>query len=335
MGLRFRKLSLTTLGALVVMATWAAAASAAVYVSRPALSKAPTLGVAFTVSGITTPTARPGVSTVVKIKVLAPNDGGTYVTKQTLKAKLEKRSGKPGYKYSLSITRRVTGLYAFRAYRYANGRLVGRSSIKYAEVTYGSGRLAHWKFNETSGTVAADAVGDLDGGLEGPPEWVAGKVRGALSFDDEDGVRVTGVGGFRVTPISLAAWVKPAEFLGGYNEVMIFQRDAGSYRGAVVLFVDGSGYPAVELQNGSTVTASLRGPSALRTGRWAFLVASYDGAVLRLLVNGVEAANLDYAGGIDWGPGPWELHIGGDLRGYPGPFHGLIDEPAVLGRALQ
>jgi hypothetical protein len=304
-------------------------------VSKPALSKAPTLGVAFTTSGITTPTARPGLTTVVKIKILAPNENGTYVTKQTVKAKLTRRSGKPGYKYSLSVTKNVVGLFAFRAYRYANGRLVGKSAIKYAEVTYGSGRLAHWKFNETTGTVAADAVGGLDGGLEGPPEWVAGKVRGALRFDADDGVRVTGADALKVTPITLVAWIRPSEFLAGFNEVMTYMRDAASYRGAIVLFVDGSGYPGVEFQDGNTVTVRLMGPSTMVAGTWTFLATSYDGAVLRLLVNGREIAHLDYAGGISWGPGPWELHIGGDLHGYPAPFHGLIDEPAVLDRALK
>jgi hypothetical protein len=335
MGRRVWVLSLTTLGALVVLAVWTATASAAVYVAKPALSKSPTLGVAFSVSGVTTPTAKAGVSVVVKIKVLAPNASGTYVTKQTLSTKVVRRSGKPGYRYSVTTTRRTIGLLAFRAYRYANGRLVGRSAIRYTEVTYGSALLAHWKFNASLGTVAADAVGDLDGALEGPPTWTAGKVRGALSFDAEDGVRVTDAGVLRATPITLVAWVCPSEYLPSYNEVMIIQRDTGSYRGAMILFVDGSGRPAVEFQNGSTVTAALSSPTPLAVDHWAFVAASYDGAVIRLLVNGVETAHLDYAGGIDWGLGPWELHIGGDLHGYPAPFHGLIDEPAVLARALQ
>jgi Concanavalin A-like lectin/glucanases superfamily len=335
MSRKVLRLSLATLSACAVLAVWTAAATAAVYVSRPALSRTPGLGQTFTISGITTPTARAGVKPSVKIQVLALNDSGTYVVQRTLNAKLVKRTGAPGYRYSRTLIIKVVGKHAFRAVRYSGATIVKRSAIKYAEVTYGSGQLAHWRFDETSGTVAADAAGSLDGALEGPPEWTPGKVRGALSFDGGDGVRVTGAGKLRSQTVTYAAWVNPTSISGGYNELMIFMRDDGSYRGAVVFFLDGSGHPTVEFQNGSVVAAALGSPAAIATGAWSFLAVSYDGAVIRLFVNGVQTAHKDYAGGIDYGSGPWQLHVGGDLYGYPGFFTGLIDEPAVLSRALK
>jgi hypothetical protein len=335
MSRRVRSIALATLAACVVLAGWTTSASAAVSVSRPVLSRTPGLGQTFTISGITTPTARPGVTPTVKIQVLALNDIGAFVVQRTLNAKVVKRAGAPGYRYSRALILKVVGKHAFRAVRYSGATIVKRSAIKYAEVTYGSGQLAHWRFDEVSGTVAADAAGSLDGTLEGPPQWTAGKVRGALSFDAEDGVRVSGAGALRATPVTFAAWVKPTEFVSGYNEVMTFQRDEGSYRGAFILFLDGSGHPAVEFQDGNTVTARVVSPASVAGGQWAFLAASYDGAVLRLFVDGAEVVHLAHAGGISWGAGPWQLHIGGDLYGYPAPFHGLIDEPAVLSRALK
>ena len=271
----------------------------------------------------------------MKIQVLAPDDSGTYVVQRTLNAKLVRRAGLPGYRYSRTLIVKVVGKHAFRALRYSNGRLVARSKIKYAEVTYGPGRIAHWRFDETSGTVAADAVGSLDGTLEGPPEWTAGKVRGALSFDAEEGVRVTGAGVLRATPVTFAAWVRPTEFVSGYNEVMIFQRDAGSYRGAFIFYLDGSGHPGIEFQDGNTVTANVVSPRAWRPDSGRFSQLRMTAPSCASSTDGAEVAHLDYAGGISWGPGPWELHIAGDLYGYPAPFHGSIDEPAVLSRALK
>jgi hypothetical protein len=325
-----------TLGALLVLSVWVSTAAAGVYVGRPALSRAPTLGVTFTVSGVTTPTAKDGVTTVVKIKVLAPNASGAYVTKQTLKAKLVRRSGKPGYRYSRSVKIGVVGPCAFRAFRYANGRLVGRSAIKEALVTYGSGLLAHWPFDETEGTIAADAVGDADGGLEGPPSWSAGKVGGGLGFDGDDGVRVTAVSALQSATVTYAAWVYPTAFPNAaYNEVISFMRDNGCCRASVALFCDGGAKPGVSFQNGTSITASLASPMAIPLERWSFLAVSYDGAVIRLFVNGVLKGRMDFAGGIDYGAGPGQIHIGGDLYGFPAFFSGRIDEPAVLSRALK
>ncbi|MBU0579479.1 hypothetical protein KJ628_05955, partial [Patescibacteria group bacterium] len=44
--------------------------------------------------------------------------------------------------------------------------------------------VAHWRFDEGSGTIAADVSGNgNDGTLRGDPRWVAGVIGGALEFD--------------------------------------------------------------------------------------------------------------------------------------------------------
>ena len=50
------------------------------------------------------------------------------------------------------------------------------------------GLVAHWQFDEGSGTTAADSSGNSnDGTLNGNPQWVAGKIGGALDFDGSYG----------------------------------------------------------------------------------------------------------------------------------------------------
>ena len=47
--------------------------------------------------------------------------------------------------------------------------------------------VAHWRFDEGSGTVAIDSSGNgNDGTLKGDPQWVAGMYGAALEFDSDD-----------------------------------------------------------------------------------------------------------------------------------------------------
>ena len=49
-----------------------------------------------------------------------------------------------------------------------------------------TGLLAHWKFDETSGTVASDSEGNFDGTIYGNATWGTGKKGNALYFDGID-----------------------------------------------------------------------------------------------------------------------------------------------------
>ena len=103
-------------------------------VSKPMLSGSPRMDEAFTASGVTTPTAKKGVTTVVKIQVLMKMEGDMYEPMDgPIKAKLTRRSGS-GYKYSASITIPMKGDHAVQAIRYANGKVVGKSKVTYFEV---------------------------------------------------------------------------------------------------------------------------------------------------------------------------------------------------------
>ena len=53
-----------------------------------------------------------------------------------------------------------------------------------------AGLVAHWEFDDGSGTNAVDSSGNgHDGTLQGDPQWVDGMIgSGALSFDGSDGL---------------------------------------------------------------------------------------------------------------------------------------------------
>jgi hypothetical protein len=59
--------------------------------------------------------------------------------------------------------------------------------------------IAHWTFDEGSGTTAYDSVGDNHGTLIGDPTWTSGIIGGALSFDgDGDYINVAHDSNFNI-----------------------------------------------------------------------------------------------------------------------------------------
>lgn len=76
----------------------------------------------------------------------------------------------------------------------------------------------------------------------------------------------------------------------------------------------------------------LYGTSTLGTNQWSHLVTTYDGAMLKLYVNGVLVSQTAQTGDIDVTDGV--LHIGGNAA-WAEFFKGYIDEIRIYNRALN
>lgn len=89
------------------------------------------------------------------------------------------------------------------------------SAITPARAT-SDGLIAHWQFDETSGTTASDSKGGSDGTLSGGPVWQpsGGRIGGALGFDGVDDEVDTGtIPGLVADPgnaFTFAFWYKAA-----------------------------------------------------------------------------------------------------------------------------
>ena len=65
-----------------------------------------------------------------------------------------------------------------------------------------------WKLDEGSGTTAIDSSGNgNDGTFQGDPQWVAGKVAGALEMDGGDSVSIPGAADINPASLTLMTWV--------------------------------------------------------------------------------------------------------------------------------
>ncbi len=165
--------------------------------------------------------------------------------------------------------------------------------------------------------------------LEGETEWTRGRYGGALGFEKEgDCASVADSPELRLTEeFSIEAWVRPQ---GGIFEDPVVVRESGGY-GIFGLGIGSTeeGYAEAFIGEGGEAETAVGGPE-IGPDEWVHLAATYDGARIRLYVDGELAATQEASH-------PWDeagaLKIGCDAA--DGPFWGRIDEVRVYDWTLN
>ncbi len=192
-----------------------------------------------------------------------------------------------------------------------------------------SGLVAHWKFDEATGTTACDSSGNGNTGtlINGPLRAV-GRVGGALYFDGiDDHVTVADSNSLDVSnSFTLSAWVNPASSFTDFRSILV--KNYKYYLYASVAGYCGSGSPLAGFDEQTTNTVCQLSPLAANT--WTHLAATYTGSTLTLYRNGVAVASSNIAKTLS--PTTGTLQIGASQFGEN--FKGLIDEVRVHNRAL-
>jgi hypothetical protein len=190
------------------------------------------------------------------------------------------------------------------------------------------GLVAAYGFEEPSGTAAVDSAAGLNPGtLSGPTRSASGRFGAALAFDGvNDRVDVADSASLDLTTgMTLEAWVRPDS--GGWRTALLKERPGGL---AYALYSStDSNTPSAELR--TSASPETRGPSALPTGTWSHLATTYDGATLRLYVNGTQVSSKAVTGSLAVTTGA--LRIGGNAI-WGEYFAGVLDEVRVYNRAL-
>lgn len=202
----------------------------------------------------------------------------------------------------------------------------------YSSLVLGDAPQAYWRLGEAAGTTATDASGNGRAGTyeNGVVLGAAGAVTGdadtAATFDgSNDRITVEDSAGLRPVQISVEAWVKPDPANTSFGTVLMKSSSSSWSDGyGLAQYSAGNITFFISHWNNNKVQA------AIPAGQWSHVVGTYDGATIRLFVNGVHAAFAPYAGGISHSTQP--LFIGMAPGGYH--WNGSLDEVAIYSGAL-
>ena len=187
------------------------------------------------------------------------------------------------------------------------------------------GLVAAYGFDEGTGSTTADASGNGNTGAIANATWTAsGKFGSALVFNGSNAlVTIADAPELNLTTaMTLMAWVKPSAASTLFTDVI--WKDYFAY---FLEATSDTGTPGVGAFINGTTHVWIPAPSALTVGAWAHLAATYDGANVRLYVNGVQVGISAQTGTIGTTTTP--LWIGGAQR-----FSGVIDEVRIYNVAL-
>jgi hypothetical protein len=206
---------------------------------------------------------------------------------------------------------------------------------------YPSGLIGYWKFDEGTGSVAADSSGNGNNGSIFGATWEAGKINHALQFDGiDDYVGLSSLDVHSLTSVTVAAWIKSPLtsigyifYQGGNGEFLLHtgNRSATKASGGNITQASFS----VHLQDGAWYDVY---SPAMTPNAWHYLVGVWtEGVSLKIYVDGALAGEISV-------PNYGLLNVGSYYRTSIGVyswgaqqsyFEGLIDEVRVYNAALS
>ncbi len=212
----------------------------------------------------------------------------------------------------------------------------------------GTTLVGHWKFDETSGTSAADSSGlSNTGALQNFPAspWTGGKVSGALNFNSADTNDVVSVPASpllnNVPALTLSAWVKPSAF--GATSMRIVGKGTGSNPPAGFRLQLVTGTNAVEAAiDYSTLDLRRVTTATLANNQWTHVAATWTGAsalasTLSIYINGTLQTSYSASddGGGARGDDTGTAVVIGNSSDAIRAFTGALDEVRIYNGALD
>ena len=198
------------------------------------------------------------------------------------------------------------------------------------------GLVAHWSFDENSGTTAHDSVGANHGTVYGAA-WTTGRIGGALGFNGTNDYVEMGdtVKNYLGTNYTVSAWIKTDTLSSSHTVAAYRDSEPGC---SPFLFQLDQAYSDIQFMArddfGHLVTATYS--NALTTGNWYHVAGVREGNILNVYVNGVSGT--PGSGTLTGAISSDNLKIGALLcHGSPVSwfFDGVIDDVRIYDKALS
>ncbi len=211
--------------------------------------------------------------------------------------------------------------------------------------------IAYWSFDDQANPAKDDYDGH-NGTVNGATWTATGHFNGALYFDgDNDDVTVPDDGSLSgMSALTVAAWFKSESFTSPHGSYLVCKslQGDGSHLSDSYLFAlldRGEGMTGLyaALWSGThtwdpSEEEEIIYNSVIPTSEWHHAAVTYDGAMIKLYLDGDEVATTPFVAPL----GYLNITTGtnltiGDLTGSlrDGHFHGTIDEVYLYGRALS
>jgi len=187
-----------------------------------------------------------------------------------------------------------------------------------------------WRFDEGSGVTIYDRSGNENNGtLNGNPQWVAGKIGGALEFDGKDDYLDCGnYASLDITDkVTIAVWVKTNDAGNSQHNPYVTK---GDHSYAIKHHISNSiEFFIYHDKNWHLVHFPVDGSF---NGVWHHLAGTYDGTNLKLYIDGKLEATNAYTGSI--ASSNFSVNIGRNAQTEQF-YKGAIDDVRIYKRALM
>ncbi len=200
------------------------------------------------------------------------------------------------------------------------------------------GLVNWWKFDENTGTTAADSSDSATGTLTSSPVWIPGKINSALSFNGSAAfVQLATNSSIGSGAFTISAWIFPTN---SSNSQIFFDSDDDNSSG-FWLKTSGSANIYIRVVGSSSDLVNTSTDASL-LNVWTFLVVSYGGTITdssttHIYTNCIETGYTSKVNGAgSHGQNTTsERYIGkGGVSSSPGFANGTIDDVRIYNRVL-
>lgn len=212
------------------------------------------------------------------------------------------------------------------------------ASASFARFT--SGSFLHWRFDERFGSTAHDTGGSAKHGTVVGATWTSGHFDNALSFDGtDDHVNLGGLDAPAVTGFTACAWVKLDAAFNDGADARILSKSTGTaeqdhYWMLSTYIVSADRRLRFRLKTSGSTTTLIASSGNLPVNEWHHVAITYDGAAMRIFLDGAEVGTAAKSGDMDTNNAV-NAFIGASPPVAAAAFKGIIDDVRIYPRALS